>query len=855
MTSSARSRVPLRGLLLAGALLVSGALEGSEPCEAFRFAPPRDVMPLAAAATVRAADVNGDGLVDLIAVEGGRVHGAVQRPDGTFSPLAPRDLGAHGLLVADVDGDGTTDPVVLADDGPRRLWVSAEGRLEAGPPAVPPVAIPTRPIAVADLDGDGREEVLVNARQTLDAWRMGSDGVFRREVVAPLALGAGSGLSLVAGDFDGDGDDDVVATAENYPTFAPRGPLLWNDGRGVLAAGAPVELPEVWSTAVADFDGDGREEFVWAGVGTTAMSHYWMASLAWWDGANGLDGKHLDILTSPASLLSADFDRDGRPDLVVSSGNGRLHRGMGRDFGPAVAVSGLSPTAAVDVDGDGYPDLVGRSENGVAIARNVCGTSLPDVSVPVVVSTSGANGVRFETELTLDNASSTAVDLDLTWVPSFGGGAGSTTLRLEAAAQLFFPSVLDALADAGIPVAREGDRGGSLAIRVRRGNPASVTATARVVAVGAGRGGVGFAERPLGAGLAPTSIVGWLHEAGGDRSNLAVVNLGGEREGDVVLRVTLVSGESPSRSVVLPEVRLAPGTFHQWNRVLAGAGFTSGWALVTRVSGKAPFFAWGVVNDEGTGDGSFVAGFESDLPRAASLVVPAIVESGRYATDLILTNTRNEAVILSGRLVSETLSAYDRTARFRLEVPPFGQLFLSDFVERLRGEGVAGLPPRGGEVVGALFLDVEEGSPEGLFVGARVRAPKPEGRYGVFYEAAPADRPARQEGWSAALRHDGSVRTNVAIVNLEDETIVCRLTVRDPARGGAAAGDSRTLTIGPHRWVQVASVLEALGTGLERGRARVEPVGRPARFLAYGVLNEGARPGEGSDDGTYLPGR
>ena len=129
MTSSARSRVPLRGLLLAGALLVPGALEGAEPCEAFRFAPPRDVMPLPSVLTARAADVNGDGLVDLIAVEGSRVHGSVQRPDGTFSPLSPRDLGAHGLLVADVDGDGTADPVLLADGGPRRPAGSAAGVL------------------------------------------------------------------------------------------------------------------------------------------------------------------------------------------------------------------------------------------------------------------------------------------------------------------------------------------------------------------------------------------------------------------------------------------------------------------------------------------------------------------------------------------------------------------------------------------------------------------------------------------------------------------------------------------------------------------------------------------------------
>jgi hypothetical protein len=53
--------------------------------------------------------------------------------------------------------------------------------------------------------------------------------------------------------------------------------------------------------------------------------------------------------------------------------------------------------------------------------------------------------------------------------------------------------------------------------------------------------------------------------------------------------------------------------------------------------------------------------------------------------------------------------------------------------------------------------------------------------------------------------------------------------------------------------MQVDSVLESLGSGLERGRVLVLPEGEgPVRFLAYGITNEAGHPGEGSDDGTYV---
>ncbi len=595
---------PTSGVLLTLAALLWAARAEAGPCEAFRFAPPRDVVSIPAQGVVHVADLTGDGRADLLVRDyrGPTVQGAVQRPDGTFEALKPLDTTAFDLLTADVDGDGVTEGVLLREDGPQVIRVRDDGTIEAGPVATWSGTLRnTMPRAISDLDRDGRSEILVNTGSALLAFRAGANGAFHADVAAALSLGAAAGLSLVVGDFDGDENADVVATAENYPTHSPGGPVLWGDGRGGLAPGQALWLPEIADAAVADFDGNGREDFVYVASVTTATSHHWLSGLVASDGAGGMTARNLSLISSPAVLASADFDRDGRPDLVLSYNSSSLYRGTGSEFVQVDRIFGFTAYTAADVDGDGFPDLVGSGENGVPVARNVCGTTLADASVPVVVSVTGANGVRFETEMTIDGLGAEPVDLDVAYVPSFGGGAGSATFHLDASGQLFFPSVLAALAEAGIPLPPEGERGGSLAIRVRGGTARDIAVTTRVIALGAGRGGVSFSERSLGSGLCASAVVGWLRETGGDRSNLALVNLGDEKEGAARLRVTLVSDEPGARRVVLPEVSLEPGAHHQWNRVLALGRMTGGWALVERVSGGAPFFAYGVVNDEGTG--------------------------------------------------------------------------------------------------------------------------------------------------------------------------------------------------------------------------------------------------------------
>lgn len=842
----------LRRLIL-GVLLALPPGAGAQPCETLRYLPPREVFAGTGDGTVRAVDATGDGRLDLFALaSGGRTfHAGVQRADGTFAPAAPLPTQALGLLAADFDRNGAEEGALILPTGPQLLRLRPDATLEVGPEAEP--ALPPTLWTLSDLDRDGRPEVLVVSGGSLLAYRLGGDGAFHGTLAATLAIGRPD--SLVVGDFDGDGDDDVVATAENYPTHQPTAPMLWGDGKGGFTAGAPVWFSSIRSAAVADFDGDGREEFVYAAVFTGGSSSHWIGGLVRYDGVVGLAETSLNILSSPSVLLEADLDGDGRPDLAVTyPGGATLYRGLGGTFARAASVSGLTPTAAADLDGDGLTDLVGTDGSGVVFARNVCDSTLADISVPVVVSLAGENGVRFETEMTIDNLGK-PVDLEVRYVPSFGGGGGTVTLHLGLTEQLFLPSALDALARAGLDVPAEGDRGGSLSIRVRGSETAYVSVTARVVAVGAGRGGVGFVGAPFASGLEASAAVGWLREAGGDRSNLAAVNLGGEKEGAVTLRVTLVSDEPGARRATLPEVVLPPGKLFQWNRALATAGMTGGWALVERVAGSAPFYAYGVVNDEGTGDGSFVPGVPAGRRPGRSWVVPAIVETDRYSSDLVLTNTSDAARTFSFQLVAETLTTGDRRARFERTLPPSGHLFVRDLVEELRRQGVAGIPARGVDVVGTLFAELPEAASSGVFLGARTSAPKPQGRYGVFYEASRDDGDRRYGVSVMAVRQDGQVRTNLAVVNLEEEPLTVRVLVRDPAAVDQYTGERRLLTLAPRGRAQIDSVLEALGTGLTRARVSVVVSGNLARFLAYGVVNEGARPGEGSDDGTFVAGR
>jgi hypothetical protein len=175
------------------------------------FAPPSYVE-AGAPAAFAAGDFDADGAVDLAArAAGGEVVVLWNAGDATFpdSTRVPAPAAARGLLAAaDLNGDGRPDLVVPVPGG-LRVLPSLPGRAFAAPIVAPLGASPSG-LALADLDGDGLADAALpgsapGGRRVLEVLRGRGDGSF--EVLAPQPFWD---ASLAAADFTDDGRPDLA---------------------------------------------------------------------------------------------------------------------------------------------------------------------------------------------------------------------------------------------------------------------------------------------------------------------------------------------------------------------------------------------------------------------------------------------------------------------------------------------------------------------------------------------------------------------------------------------------------------------------------------------------------------------
>ena len=69
------------------------------------------------------------------------------------------------------------------------------------------------------------------------------------------------------------------------------------------------------------------------------------------------------------------------------------------------------------------------------------------------------------------------------------------------------------------------------------------------------------------------------------------------------------------------------------------AGFDNGYVKVEKVTGEAPFYAYGVINDNFNSDGSFVFPLtEASLVGKTGQTLPVIIETGNFQSELTVTN-------------------------------------------------------------------------------------------------------------------------------------------------------------------------------------------------------------------------
>ena len=293
------------------------------------------------------------------------------------------------------------------------------------------------------------------------------------------------------------------------------------------------------------------------------------------------------------------------------------------------------------------------------------------VFVPIVLRSRGrAAGSFFTSELTLTNRGSNTAAIQYTYTASFGGGSGTAVDSLEPGRQRIIPNAIAYLTSLGVPIG-SGSAGGTLAVDFSSlSSPSDAAVTVRVsTPVEEGRAGLAYLGLdPNGLLTGPAFITG-LRQNSQDRSNVAVQNAWVSGEARITLRVTVFSGDAaaPGKSFVLPDRTLAPGGFYQYNGILNRAGFDNGYVKVERVEGAAPFYAYGVINDNFNSDGSFVFPLtESSLVGTSGQTLPVIIETGAFQSELTLTNFSASDKQVDFSFVADAVETGDDTAAFSL---------------------------------------------------------------------------------------------------------------------------------------------------------------------------------------------
>ncbi|MDW8352692.1 MAG: VCBS repeat-containing protein, partial [Anaerolineae bacterium] len=369
------------------------------------------------------SDLNADGISEVLianwwndrrttAFDGGWIYwggGSPDRPrwDARISTTLP-SVGAHGMLPADLDGDGRPEVIVsnFSSDSTRNVsstiyWGRPGARQVTGhdvsysPTDRTELPAPgAHGIAVADLNRDGRPEVILARANDDDTHKIdsyiywGQAGGERGITYSPAAR---SGLptrgahGVAVADLNRDGWPELIfANKFDGDKFAIESYIYWARPGGrygvTYSAEARTALPTLgaFGVAVADLNADGWPEVVfanWSDGKTYAVNSY-----VYWGRPGGRYGVSYGPIArtelpgiGAMKVSIVDLNKDGQPDIVLQNYDGGFARvfwgplpigGLATSFWTLPEAFGFRGLSLSDLNADGYVDLL-VSQQGI----------------------------------------------------------------------------------------------------------------------------------------------------------------------------------------------------------------------------------------------------------------------------------------------------------------------------------------------------------------------------------------------------------------------------------------------------------------------------------------------------------
>lgn len=334
------------------------------------FKDPTQYAVLPTAQAVAVADLNGDSKFDLIVAGGYSVVQVLYgNGDGTFKPHVDYGISSYGsvgpqpIAVGDLNGDGRMDIAVANGAGVSVLLANNSGGFQPYVQYNIAQNVYTNGVIMADFNGDHKLDLAV----AVNAY-YGDAGY----IAVLLGVGNGTFLpatayatayfpaSVAAADLNGDGKIDLLTANQGYSSSGSFTVLIGN-GDGTFKPHVDYETQPGPALGLGDFNGDGNSDVTIASekcLGTFPQCAIGNLSIILGRGDGTFPGQNYLAPSRATALTAADFNDDGNLDLAVGNENQQnnntlsvlLNQGNGA-FQPHTDYAAGSGTSSV-VSGD-----------------------------------------------------------------------------------------------------------------------------------------------------------------------------------------------------------------------------------------------------------------------------------------------------------------------------------------------------------------------------------------------------------------------------------------------------------------------------------------------------------------------